>query len=301
MPDQPILDAHPAARGLAAAARGETLVVATGVQWTAFMGTYAATDAGDLGRVPDSAPGCPMRLDVADLVVRPSGWFAVFDLFECDVSGSQHRFYESDRLAPITELETIWPGIGGAVAFDDGAFAVTRARSGVDTRLLWFREPGLSPEERTIGANGTDVALARWPEGDEVVAGFLTDDGEGPAVTMVLLDRRGAVREQQTAPLPDRARFGAYGPVGIELATTDFGVIAAIELAWLGGRIDSGYVVMGFDRTMRPTLGSLVELDSGSGRSEISLAGAGDEALVSVFTGTIEETTAESILIGCSP
>ncbi len=300
--DQSIMSAHPASRGLAAAATGETLVVGTGVEWTAFTGAYDASDAGQLAPHLDSLPDCTLRRDVTDLVARPTGWFAAFDFFECDVAGSQHRFYESDRLAPSSDVDTLWPGIGGAVAFENGAFAVSRVRGGVSTRLFWWHEPGVAPVERTLGTNGSDVAVARWPDvADGIVVAFVADDGDGPVVRMVLLDADGSVREERTVPLPDRARFDAYGPVGIELATTDFGVIAGIELGWLGGRIDSGYVVMGFDRSVRPTLGALVELDSGSARSEVSIAGGGDEALVSVFTGTIDETTAESILIGCSP
>ena len=300
--DQPIMDAHPSARGMAAAASGETLIVASGVQWTAFTDSFEPSDEGELAPRLDSVPGCVLRRDVTDLVARPTGWFAAFDFFECDVGGSQHRFYESDRLAPSSDVDTLWPGIGGAVAYENGAFGVSRVRDGATTRLYWWQEPGVAPLERTFGTNGSHVAVARWPDlTDGIVLAFLDDDGDGPVVRMVLLDPDGSVRQERIVPLPDRARFGAYGPVGIELATTDFGVVAGIELGWLGGRIDSGYVVMGFDRAVRPTLGALVELDSGSGRSELSLAGSGEEALVSVFTGTVEETTAESILIGCSP
>ncbi len=287
----------PGARGLTGAAKSETLLVASGVEWTAFTSAYDPTDAGVLGRVPEPVPGCVFRLDAMDLVPLRSGWLVTFDYFECDVGGGQLRFYD-DELTPLGEPMTRFPGVGAAVPLGDGALVVGKARPGVDTTLAFVEGPDSEPRTRMLATGGSAVAAARWSSlVDGIAVGFIE---AGSVFRLRILDAEGAVLHRSDTALDD-PRLELYQPIAVDLATTDFGVVAVVGFEWGGGRIDTASAILAFDRRARPLMEPEITADTGGGTSVVSVAGGGSHAVVTAFESTLERAVARTSLVSCLP
>jgi len=296
--EQVIAAAAPNARGLAAAARGEQLIVAAGVEWTAFSGSWGSDDAGTLAMVPEPVPGCIFRLDAKDLLPLPSGWLVTFDAFDCDVGVGQVRFYDA-FFEPTAAPMDRFPGIGGATAVGEGALLVGKARPEVETTLTFLDPAGSETRTEILDTGGLAVAVDRWPSSDDGLAvAFLGLDP--PTVRLRILDAEGRVMDRSNTAIGG-PELELYLPISIDVATTDFGLVVAVGFEWGGGRIDTATAILAFDRRGTALMEPAVAADLGGATPAISVAGAGPHAVVTAFSSTVERATGRSTLVGCSP
>ena len=290
----PLVEVELLTVGLGVAARGDDLFVATGTEWTAFSGEYTRRDSGSLATLPLPEPGCSRR---TRLLRRPTGWAAVFDTFECDIDRAQYRFYETERLVPITELQPVPPGIGGAAAWNDGVFLVGEPRPDADTSLTWIAEPGAAPRTAALEESEDAVAVAPLEDGNVLLA-FVrrADEHSGTILTLAVVDSAGETLHGSETDLAEAFDLPGFRPTAVEVAATDFGSVVSVGVHRTDGR--SALVVAGFDGRASLLEGGLVE-HYDSPRLSVPVAAAGDRAVVSVAE-VDRSVPMNTFLVGCA-
>lgn len=288
--------------GIAAAARGDTLLVTSGLRWATLTGAYEEIASGRLAETPVSVPGCPMRLTSSAAASWARGWFVAFDYFECDVSGSQYAFYD-ERVDALTMVETSWPGVASAARRGDGVAFLADARFDVEpTRLTTIEDPTSTPVIHEIAASGTRATLTPWPFGgpSDLALVFVDREPDGISwtVELIVVSETGAERLRRRAVLPDPRTLAGYGVDSVDVAVADFGIVVVLTFGWEGGRIDAGYAVVTLGPDGALLGGALIEADLGVGIASASVAANGPHALVSILPAN-SAGTGQAILLAC--
>ncbi len=278
-----------------AATTDDRLGIATGLTLTTLDADLFHVATGELAEPLVSVPGCPMSLRAQHLAGARGRWLAIFDWFECDVSGAILSTHALDGGDAQEILRTYEP-IAGATAVGDGFAWVSRPRGDRPVSRLWRSSSGELLRETAIEVEGAAAAIVEGQEPGRLTLLYArTDAASVVRLTVIELDaedRELDRRELEPFAMP----AGGFEVASLAATRTRLGLVAAVSLAWTGGAIAGGLAVIALDDA-GAVLGRFEHFDEAGAGGTVSVAASGEHVIV--HHDVTDHRTTEALLFAC--